>query len=116
VPLVEIVAARVLDEDGTPQAIDVESFHADTAGAPATVAFAPWSLPAPGRKAGGIELDIETGYGDEPDDVPAPLRQAIRNLVAHWYENRGLIAVGQSVAVLPVTVASLIVPYRVVSL
>ena len=37
-------------------------------------------------------------------------------LVAHWYENRGLIAVGHGVAVLPATVAALIAPYRVLSL
>jgi uncharacterized phiE125 gp8 family phage protein len=73
-------------------------------------------LPAPGRKAGGIELDVEVGYGDAPADVPEPLRQAIKHLVAHWYENRGLIAIGHTVAVLPLTVAALIAPYRVLSL
>ncbi len=35
--------------------------------------------------------------------MPPPLRRAIELLVAHWYENRGLIAAGQSVAVLPAT-------------
>jgi uncharacterized phiE125 gp8 family phage protein len=65
---------------------------------------------------GGIELDIETGYGDAPEDAPEPLRQAIRVLVAHWYENRGLIAAGQGVAALPETAGALIKPYRVLSL
>ena len=51
-----------------------------------------------------------------PADVPEPLRQAIRLLVAHWYENRGLIAVGGQTAVLPATVAALIAPYRMLSL
>jgi uncharacterized phiE125 gp8 family phage protein len=115
-PLQEIVAARILDEDGTAQAIDLDAFVADISVAPAVIAFAPWSLPSPGKKAGGIELDVEAGYGDEADDVPEPLRQAIRLLVAHWYENRGLIAVGRSVAVLPATVAALIAPYRVLAL
>jgi uncharacterized phiE125 gp8 family phage protein len=115
-PLVEIVAARVLDDDGTPQAIDVQAFVADAASAPAVIAFAPWSLPSPGRKVGGIEIDIAVGYGAAPADVPEPLRQAVRLLVAHWYENRGLIAVGHSVAVLPVAVAASIAPYRVLAL
>ena len=48
--------------------------------------------------------------------MPEPLRQAIRLLVAHWYENRGLIAVGHEIAVLPQTVAALIAPYRVLAL
>ena len=118
VPLVEIVAARVFDLDGAPQAIDLDAFVADTAAAPAIIAFASWSLPAPapGRKVGGIEIDVDVGYGDEAADVPAPLRQAVQLLVAHWYENRGLIAVGQSVALLPTTVAALLSPYRVLSL
>jgi len=116
VPLVAIAAARVLDEDGAPQAIDLDAFTMDAAAAPAIIAFAPWSLAAPGRRTGGIEIDIDAGYGEEPGDVPEPLRQAIRLLTAHWYENRGLIAVGHAVAVLPVTVAALIAPYRVLSL
>ena len=48
--------------------------------------------------------------------MPEPLRLAIRLLTAHWYENRGLIALGHEVAVLPQTVAALIAPYRVLSL
>ena len=79
------------------------------------LAFAPWALPAPGRLAAGIEIDVVSGYGDDAADVPQPLRQAIRLLVAHWYENRGLAAVG-AVTVLPSTVAALIAPYRMLSL
>jgi uncharacterized phiE125 gp8 family phage protein len=115
-PLVGIVAARMFDGDGSPHAIDLQAFTADTAAAPGIVAFAPWSLAAPGRRVGGIEIDVEVGYGDEPSDVPEPLRQAIRQLAAHWYENRGLIAIGHSVAVLPLAVAALLAPYRVLSL
>ena len=116
VPLAEIAAARVYREDGTTQAIDLQAFTADVAAAPAIVSFAPWSLPAPGRPLAGIELDVEVGYGDAGADVPEPLRQAIRLLVAHWYENRGLIAAGNAVAVLPASVAALIAPYRVLAL
>jgi uncharacterized phiE125 gp8 family phage protein len=53
-------------------------------------AFMPWTMPVPGRIAAGIELDVTVGFGDAAADVPEPLRQAIRLLVAHWYENRGL--------------------------
>lgn len=115
-PLREIVAARVYDADGSPHAIDLQAFTSDGASAPAVIGFVPWSLPVPSREVAGIEIDVEAGYGDEPADVPMPLRRAIELLVAHWYENRGLIAVGQSVAVLPATVAAMIAPYRVLSL
>jgi uncharacterized phiE125 gp8 family phage protein len=115
-PLRDVVAARIFDAAGSPHAIDLQGFTTDTAAAPAVIGFVPWSLPVPGRSLAGIEIDLEVGYGDEPDEVPQPLRRAIELLVAHWYENRGLIAVGQSVAVLPTTVAAMIAPYRVLSL
>lgn len=116
VPLRTLVAARVYKSDGTALAIDAGAFAVDKTAAPAALTFLNGALPSPGRVAGGIELDIAAGYGDAAADVPEPLRQAIRVLVAHWYENRGLIAQGQSVAVLPEAASALIKPYRVLSL
>lgn len=114
-PLREVSAARVYRADGTTQSIDVAVLVVDKAAAPAVVAFAPWSLPVPGQARAGIEIDIEAGYG-AATDVPEPLRQAIRLLVAHWYENRGLVASGPGTAELPLTVTALIAPFRVLSL
>ena len=115
VPLVSVTAARVYKEDGTTQDIDTQAFVLDAASAPAVLAFTPWSLPQPGRKVGGIEIDVVAGYGAAAGDVPEPLRQAVRLLMAHWYENRGL-ATDHAVVKLPATVAALIAPYVVRSL
>jgi uncharacterized phiE125 gp8 family phage protein len=116
VPLRSVVAARIYDAGGATHAIDTGAFVADKAAVPAILAFAPWTLTEPGRAAAGIEIDVEAGYGAAPANVPETLRQALLLLVAHWYENRGLIAVGQTVAVLPMAIAALIAPYRVLSL
>jgi uncharacterized phiE125 gp8 family phage protein len=113
-PLQTLTAARVFDADGNAQALDAQAFVPDVAGS--TLAFAPWALPAPARAAAGIELDVRVGYGDAAVDVPEALRQAIRLLVAHWYENRGLVATAAQGNALPATVAALITPYRVVAL
>jgi uncharacterized phiE125 gp8 family phage protein len=114
-PLQQILAARVYDSDGSTLSIDTQAFVADKASAPAIVAFAPWSLPAPGRTVGGIEIDVRVGYGDAGANVPEPLRQALRLLVAHWYERRGVTAPG-AIGVLPLTVSALIAPYQVLAL
>ncbi len=103
-PLQALTAARVYDLDNAAQALDTAAFVLDK-GASALI-FAPWALPAPGRVAAGIELDVTVGFGDAAIDVPEPLRQAIRLLVAHWYENRGLTAAG-TMTVLPATAAAL---------
>ena len=114
-PLQALTAARVYDFDNNAQTLDVQGFVPDL-GASALV-FAPWALPAPGRIGLGIELDVTVGYGDAAIDVPEPLRQAIRLLTAHWYENRGLVATGTTqVGLLPQTVTALLAPYRMVSL
>jgi uncharacterized phiE125 gp8 family phage protein len=116
VPLLEVIAARVYAEDGTVQEVDPDAFVFDTISSPGVISFPPWSMPPPGRPRAGIELDFDAGYGAMPDDVPPPLKLAIRLLVAHWYENRAVITSGGEVAVTPVGVAALIARYRVLSL
>ncbi len=112
-PLEALTAVRVYDGGGHAAALDLQSFVVDSAGS--SIVFAPWALMQPGRSAAGIELDVTVGYGDAASDVPEPLRQAVRLLVAHWYENRGLTTPG-TIMVLPATVAALLAPYRVLSL
>jgi uncharacterized phiE125 gp8 family phage protein len=113
-PLRSITAARVYDSSGASHSVDLQAFIADTAAS--AIAFAPWSLPLPGRIAAGIEIDVTVGYGDAASDVPAPLIQAIRLLVAHWYENRRVTATTTEDVELPMTVSALIAPYRMLSL
>jgi uncharacterized phiE125 gp8 family phage protein len=113
-PLRAVVAARVFDAANVARDIDPEAFVVDRA---AGVIAAPgWSLPAPGRTVAGIELDIEAGFGEVASDVPAKLVQAIRMLAAHWYEHRGLMAIGQPVTMMPASVNALISSHRVLSL
>lgn len=116
VPLASLVAARTYDAAGTAHTFDTAVFTLDKASAPALLSFAPGALPVPGRTVAGIEVDVTVGYGTTAASVPEPLRQAIRLLTAHWYENRGLVAAGGGAAVLPASVAALIAPYRVLSL
>lgn len=116
VPLVSLVAARVYTSASATQALDLSVFTVDKASAPALLAFAAGALPSPGRAVAGIEIDITAGYGAAPENVPGPLRQAIRLLTAHWYENRSLVAAGRDVALVPATAAALIAPYQVLSL
>lgn len=111
-PLREVVAARVYDEAGEPQALDPDIFILNTAAAPGLIAFDAGRVIQPARDIAGIELDIEAGYGAAAD-VPAPLLQAMRLLLARAYEYRGQ---GERNDPLPEGIAVLLAPYRVVSL
>jgi uncharacterized phiE125 gp8 family phage protein len=113
-PLKAVTAARVYDLHGNAQTVDTQAFVPDLGAS--MLAFVPWAVPVPTRIAAGIELDVTVGFGAAAADVPEPLRQAVRLLVAHWYENRGLIAAAGETALLPSTVTALIAPYRMLSL
>ena len=114
-PLRELTAARVYDLAGNATTLDLQHFVPNVGACELVVA--PWALMQPTRLAAGVELDVTVGYGDTALDVPEPLRQAMRLLVAHWYENRGLVVTGaMSLASLPATAAALFAPYRMVSL
>jgi len=112
-PLRSLDAVRVYDLQGHPQSVDMQAFVLDFGAS--TLAFMPWVLPVPARIAAGIELEVTTDFGDAATDVPEPLRQALRLLVAHWYENRGLVGATES-TVLPAGFAALVTPYRMLSL
>jgi len=112
-PLRSLAAARVFDASGAPRLLDAGAFAVDTAAGAIVVPLAP---ALPGRAAGGIELDLVCGFGEAASDVPELLRHALRTLVAHWYDNRGLVAIGQSIAMMPASVAAMIAAYRVRSL
>jgi uncharacterized phiE125 gp8 family phage protein len=105
-PLRELVAVRVYGADNIAQTLDTGGFAGDPVSG---ILLLPPDLPMPGRASSGIELDVEIGYGDAADDVPEPLRHAIRLLVAHWYENR-------TSRDAPPNVSALIAPYRVMAL
>ena len=45
-------------------------------------------------------------------DVPQPLRQAIRLLVTHWYENRSAVVLGDTAEATPLGYRELVAPYR----
>ncbi len=55
-----------------------------------------------------IQITYIAGYGDAPENVPATIRQAIRLLVGHWYENREATMSGATAREIPLAVDSLI--------
>jgi uncharacterized phiE125 gp8 family phage protein len=55
-----------------------------------------------------ITITYKAGFGDSDSDIPMSINRAIRMLVVHWFENRGIAIVGTSVSHLPMAVQSLV--------
>jgi uncharacterized phiE125 gp8 family phage protein len=106
-PLVSVTAVRVYDSGGQPQILAASMWRLVGALDRRRLLFnaAP---PAPGVPAGGIEIDVVAGFG-AAGDVPAPLRQAVLELVAQGFENRGD---ADAQTGLPKRVAMLLAPWR----
>ncbi|MGQ4272459.1 head-tail connector protein [Terrihabitans sp. B22-R8] len=83
-PLVAVRAARLRRADGTEVPLDAGGWVLDCS-ARLHIAGGPAVL----RPFGGIEVDVEAGFGPAAA-VPPDLAQAMRLLVAHWYEHRTL--------------------------
>lgn len=52
-----------------------------------------------------LGFDMEEEY---PAGVPADLKEAIRQLAAHWYENREATAAGISISTVPLSVEEIV--------
>jgi uncharacterized phiE125 gp8 family phage protein len=116
-PVVSLDAVRLYSPTDTNITLDPSLFFLDSAGSrPRLVRRDTHAWPLPGRPANGIEIAFTAGYGSAADDVPMPIRLAIKMLVAHWYEAREPVLPGEDANALPLTVASLITPYREVRL
>ncbi len=109
-PLIALEAVTVYGLDDAPSEIDPAAFFVDTLSDPGRLVLRPGTgWPLPGRAAAGIEIRFRCGYGDQPENVPAPLREAILQLSVHLADTHGASSV-------PPGVAELIAPFRPVML
>lgn len=115
-PLIAVQAVRLYGPTGSYVTLDPALFVVDALSRrPRLARHDGQSWPQPGRAVNGIEIAFTAGYGSSAEDVPMPLRIAIRQLVAHWYEAREPVEFGDTDPV-PASVAGLIAPYRAVRL
>lgn len=82
-PVRVVTAVSILDAAGAAQVLDPIGYVLEAAARPPRLVTRSGYWPAPGARAGGIQIDVEAGYGPTANDVPAPLRQAVLMLAAH---------------------------------
>jgi uncharacterized phiE125 gp8 family phage protein len=111
-PVLAITQVQVVNAAGTAVAVPLEAVQLEAGSDPPRIRIGA-AAPDPGAAQGGIRIDVEAGFGAAPEDVPEPLRLAIRMLVGGWFENRGDIVVEETLAP---EVQALVAPYRRVRL
>lgn len=112
-PVQTILSATVTLADGSIVAVPEGGLALKADRAPALIHVDPARVPLPGPAVGGIVITVIAGYGTSADDVPADLVQAVRLVLAHFYEHRDGLGETQK---LPATLGALLAPYRLVRL
>ncbi len=116
-PVIAVQAVNLYGEDDSQTLVDPADYFAALADEPPRLLLrdsSAWC--APGRIAHGIGIDLTTGYGPAPADVPEPLRMAVLRFVAAWYEYREVPPPGTPASRLPNGVLDLLEHYRRVKL
>lgn len=103
-PLQSVVGVTYLNGDGVEETLTVGTDY--RVGDEGTVGYvAPAfgkSWPRGGRQQrGAVAVDFVAGYGDDPADIPGPIRQYLKARTTFYYENRDMVISGTSVTPTP---------------
>ena len=88
-PLQSVTSVTYIDPAGATQTVALSDYLIDTASEPGRLTPAPgrqWPVTEEGR-TNAVTVRYVAGWND-PSAVPEAARQAVRLLVAHWYEHR----------------------------
>jgi uncharacterized phiE125 gp8 family phage protein len=108
-PLIAVEGIKVFDAGGLATVVAPALYRVDAETDPARIVVDP-AAPIPGRSSHGVEIEVRVGYGAGAEAVPAPLRHAVRMLVARWFEHRG--DAPDTGGPMPPDVLALIAPFR----
>lgn len=117
-PLQSVTSIKYLDIEGVEATVDSGSVYlVDTTNRPGRIRLRlGQSWPADTlREMAAITVRFVAGYGDDPDDVPQMIRQAMLLMIGDLYENRETSIVGTTVGKTTFATDSLLWPYRLVT-
>jgi uncharacterized phiE125 gp8 family phage protein len=110
-PLQSVGSVTAYALDDTATVLDPSTWQADTVSAPARLALKTNASPPVNLRAlNAIEIVFTAGYGDSESDVPALIREAILEIVADMYVNRG------DTDEIPLAAMALLAPYRILNI
>lgn len=110
-PLASVTHIKYYDENNDLQTIAPENYVVDTYSMRGRIQPAyGTNWPSVYPKMNAVVVRAVLGYGDAAADVPAPIRQAIKLLVGHLYENREA-QLENALSEMPMGVRALLAPY-----
>lgn len=113
-PLQSVTSITYVDADGATQTLATSVYEAQADEEPARVTLKyGQNWPAVRDQPNAVTVTFEAGYGDSPEDVPAPLRAWLLLRMAELYENREPTVIGTVVGRMQDTLDRLADPFVV---
>lgn len=98
------------DADGGQQTLDGANYRLGDAEPYRVYTTGEWP-DTDADRAEAVTVTYQVGYADAAS-VPWAIKHAMRFLVAHWFEHRTPVVVGETTSALPQSVDALLFPYR----
>lgn len=112
-PLISVQNIFYWDLTDTQNPMDLSITQIDTAGLPGRIFLKFGQIwPVGVRPINGVQIQFTAGFGTTAADVPPAVVQAIKILVAHYFENREPVLEGRALET-PLSVRQILQPYRV---
>lgn len=114
-PLQSVASITYVDPLGVTQTLASSVYTVDTFSRLARIVPAPSEAwPSIISTPNAITITYQAGYGDDADDVPEPIRTAIKMIFGAAYDSRQDVVVGRGYSALrvPETSRRLLSPYR----
>lgn len=93
-PLASVTSVKYDDTDGTEQTLSASTYVVSTAYEPGQISLADGEIwPETIEEAGAVRVVYVAGYGSAAD-VPPMIKQAMKLLISHWFENREGVLTG----------------------
>ena len=109
-PVQSVTSVKYDDTADAEQTLSATIYEADTVAFSGRVVLRPsqvWPTLTATSDINRVRIEYVAGYGDNPTDVPDVIKQGILFLVAHFFEERQVMAIGTIATTLQRTVAAL---------
>lgn len=108
-PLQSVTSIKYIDVDGVEQTFSSSKYTVVTNSVEGRIELNDGEAwPTTSNRIGAVTIRFVAGYGSNTTDVPETTRLAILQLVAHWFETREPVVIGQGVNKVPFSVEALI--------
>lgn len=108
-PLQSVDSVKYYDSSGVLQTMSASNYEVDLYGNPARIRFK--TLPTLNPQLNVLYVTFTAGYLGA-SNVPEPIKEAMRFLIGHMYENRQEVVTGTQVNEIPKASEWLLEPYR----